>query len=60
VTGKKVWLITGAGRGLSRSRQRSPKENVAAWKSMDGKQGGDPAKLADVLVKLVERAARPG
>jgi NAD(P)-dependent dehydrogenase (short-subunit alcohol dehydrogenase family) len=30
------------------------KEIVAAWKSMDGKQGGDPAKLADALVKLVE------
>ncbi|HEV8130239.1 MAG TPA: SDR family oxidoreductase [Acidobacteriota bacterium] len=29
------------------------KEMVAAWKSMDGKQGGDPAKLADALVKLV-------
>jgi NAD(P)-dependent dehydrogenase (short-subunit alcohol dehydrogenase family) len=26
---------------------------VSAWKSMDGKQGGDPAKLADALVKLV-------
>ena len=26
---------------------------VAAWKSMDGKQGGDPAKLADALVRLV-------
>jgi NAD(P)-dependent dehydrogenase (short-subunit alcohol dehydrogenase family) len=26
---------------------------VAAWKSMDGKQGGDPAKLAHALVKLV-------
>jgi NAD(P)-dependent dehydrogenase (short-subunit alcohol dehydrogenase family) len=25
---------------------------VAAWKSMDGKQGGDPAKLAQALVKL--------
>ncbi len=25
---------------------------VAAWKSMDGKQGGDPAKLADTLVTL--------
>jgi len=25
---------------------------VASWKSMDGKQGGDPAKLADALVKL--------
>jgi NAD(P)-dependent dehydrogenase (short-subunit alcohol dehydrogenase family) len=29
------------------------KEIVASWKSMDGKQGGDPAKLADALVKLV-------
>jgi len=29
------------------------KEIVAAWKSMDGKQGGDPARLADALVKLV-------
>jgi NAD(P)-dependent dehydrogenase (short-subunit alcohol dehydrogenase family) len=29
------------------------KEIVAAWKSMDGKQGGDPAKLACALVKLV-------
>jgi len=29
------------------------KEIVAAWKSMDGKQGGDPAKLAATLVKLV-------
>jgi NAD(P)-dependent dehydrogenase (short-subunit alcohol dehydrogenase family) len=28
------------------------KETVAAWKSMDGKQGGDPAKLAEALVKL--------
>ncbi len=29
------------------------REIVAAWKSMHGKQGGDPAKLADALVKLV-------
>ena len=26
---------------------------VAAWKGMDGQQGGDPAKLADALVQLV-------
>jgi NAD(P)-dependent dehydrogenase (short-subunit alcohol dehydrogenase family) len=25
---------------------------VAAWKGMDGKQGGDPAKLAQAIVKL--------
>jgi NAD(P)-dependent dehydrogenase (short-subunit alcohol dehydrogenase family) len=29
------------------------KEIVAAWKGMDGKQGGDPAKLAHALVTLV-------
>jgi NAD(P)-dependent dehydrogenase (short-subunit alcohol dehydrogenase family) len=29
------------------------REIVATWKSMDGKQGGDPAKLANALVKLV-------
>jgi NAD(P)-dependent dehydrogenase (short-subunit alcohol dehydrogenase family) len=28
------------------------RETVAAWSSMDGKQGGDPAKLADALVQL--------
>jgi hypothetical protein len=35
------------------------KEIVAAWKSMDGKQGGDPAKLADALVKLAELKEPP-
>jgi NAD(P)-dependent dehydrogenase (short-subunit alcohol dehydrogenase family) len=29
------------------------KNIVVAWKSMDGKQGGDPAKLAKALVTLV-------
>jgi len=28
------------------------RETVAAWSSMDGKQGGDPAKLADALVQI--------
>jgi NAD(P)-dependent dehydrogenase (short-subunit alcohol dehydrogenase family) len=35
------------------------KEIVASWKSMDGKQGGDPAKLADALVKLAALKAPP-
>ena len=35
------------------------KEIVAAWKSMNGKQGGDPAKLADALVKLVSLEQPP-
>jgi len=30
----------------------STKATVAAWSGMNGKQGGDPAKLADALVKL--------
>jgi len=28
------------------------KQTVAGWKSMNGRQGGDPAKLADALVQL--------
>jgi len=36
------------------------REIVAAWKSMDGKQGGDPAKLADALVTLVGLKEPPG
>ncbi len=30
----------------------STKATIAAWSGMNGKQGGDPAKLADALVKL--------
>jgi NAD(P)-dependent dehydrogenase (short-subunit alcohol dehydrogenase family) len=32
---------------------------VAAWKSMNGLQGGDPAKLADALVQLASQAEPP-
>ena len=32
--------------------QESTKATVAAWSGMDGKQGGDPAKLAAALVSL--------
>jgi hypothetical protein len=28
------------------------KQTIEAWQGMDGKQGGDPAKLADALVQL--------
>ena len=35
------------------------REIVAAWKSMDGKQSGDPAKLAAALVGLVAHEAPP-
>ncbi|WP_329482926.1 SDR family oxidoreductase [Kribbella sp. NBC_01484] len=30
------------------------RETVAGWKSMDGRQGGDPAKLANALVRLAD------
>ena len=32
---------------------------VAGWQSMDGQQGGDPAKLAEALVQLVALAEPP-
>jgi NAD(P)-dependent dehydrogenase (short-subunit alcohol dehydrogenase family) len=35
------------------------RETVAAWSSMDGKQGGDPAKLAGALVQLAALAEPP-
>ncbi|MDR7080779.1 NAD(P)-dependent dehydrogenase (short-subunit alcohol dehydrogenase family) [Arthrobacter ginsengisoli] len=30
------------------------RQTVAAWQSMDGRQGGDPAKLANALVELAQ------
>ena len=35
------------------------KETVTAWSGMDGKQGGDPVKLAGALVTLAESDAPP-
>lgn len=35
------------------------KQIIAAWKSMDGRQGGDPAKLAAALVTLAGLAEPP-
>jgi NAD(P)-dependent dehydrogenase (short-subunit alcohol dehydrogenase family) len=32
---------------------------VEAWRGMDGKQGGDPAKLADALLELAALAEPP-
>ena len=34
-------------------------QTVAAWKSMNGQQGGDPAKLADALVQLAAQGEPP-
>jgi NAD(P)-dependent dehydrogenase (short-subunit alcohol dehydrogenase family) len=35
------------------------KDTVAQWQSMNGKQGGDPAKLADALIQLAAREQTP-
>jgi NAD(P)-dependent dehydrogenase (short-subunit alcohol dehydrogenase family) len=35
------------------------KQTVAAWNSMNGRQGGDPAKLADALVQLASQDEPP-
>jgi len=34
-------------------------QTVAAWQSMNGQQGGDPAKLADALVRLAAQDEPP-
>jgi len=34
-------------------------QTVTAWKSMNGQQGGDPAKLADALVRLASQDEPP-
>jgi hypothetical protein len=34
-------------------------QTVAAWKSMNGQQGGDPAKLANALVQLTSQNEPP-
>jgi NAD(P)-dependent dehydrogenase (short-subunit alcohol dehydrogenase family) len=34
-------------------------QTVAAWKGMNGQQGGDPAKLADALVQLARQDEPP-
>jgi NAD(P)-dependent dehydrogenase (short-subunit alcohol dehydrogenase family) len=35
------------------------KQTVTAWKSMNGQQGGDPAKLANALVRLASQEEPP-
>src|SRR3954454_105633 len=35
------------------------KQTIEAWRGMDGKQGGDPAKLADALVELAALEESP-
>lgn len=35
------------------------KQTISAWNGMNGQQGGDPAKLAEALVGLVDQAEPP-
>jgi DNA-binding ferritin-like protein len=35
------------------------KQTVDAWSSMNGKQGGDPAKLADALIQVASLEEPP-
>jgi NAD(P)-dependent dehydrogenase (short-subunit alcohol dehydrogenase family) len=35
------------------------KDTIEAWKSMNGKQGGDPAKLAAALITVAAEAQPP-
>ena len=39
-------------RAIDRRLRRPHRRDGRAWQSMDGKQGGDPAKLAEALVEL--------
>ena len=38
---------------------RRTTQTVANWNSMNGKQGGDPAKLAEALIKLASQDEPP-
>jgi NAD(P)-dependent dehydrogenase (short-subunit alcohol dehydrogenase family) len=35
------------------------KQTVTAWSAMNGQQGGDPAKLADALIQLIDTGKPP-
>jgi NAD(P)-dependent dehydrogenase (short-subunit alcohol dehydrogenase family) len=49
---------TYAGPSIEDYAQRTM-QTIADWTSMNGKQGGDPAKLADALMKLVSQDEPP-
>jgi NAD(P)-dependent dehydrogenase (short-subunit alcohol dehydrogenase family) len=48
---EKVSSVLGAESSIADYAARTA-QTVTAWQSMDGQQGGDPAKLADALVHL--------
>jgi NAD(P)-dependent dehydrogenase (short-subunit alcohol dehydrogenase family) len=74
--GRKVWLVTGAGRGMGVDIARAAlaaghavvatgrntekvSSAITAWKSMNGQQSGDPAKLANALIQLAAQDEPP-
>lgn len=56
MTEKKDWFITGAGRGMGVDIAKAA---LAGGNSMNGLQGGDPAKLADALIQLASQDRAP-
>ena len=68
MTDKRVWLITGAGRGmgvdiakaaLAAGHAERTAAMVPAWKAMNGQQQGDPTKFAAALVQIVDQEQPP-
>ena len=61
MSNKKVWFITGAGRGVGvRFRQGRPgAKQLEFWKAQNGQQSGDPAKLARALVLIASQEPPP-
>ena len=51
-------VVEAVGAGVEDYAERTL-QTIEAWQGMDGKQGGDPAKLADALVELAALAQPP-
>jgi hypothetical protein len=51
-------LTTYAGPSIDDYAERT-KQTIAAWNGMNGRQGGDPAKLAGALVQLAGQEKPP-
>lgn len=57
---KEVWLVTGAGRGLGTEIAMAALEaGHYLVATSNGKQPGDPAKLAQALIKIASETTPP-